>query len=142
MLVPAFFEKKLAESDGICYTYTALEYGYRRGTVCRCTGTGSERMRLLRASPVGHSAFDREPQLEGSICRAASDWVGLAVGIALRFVECAGIPANAGGTAEALSFVPFWGGRAFFFFHTDSTPDPQNQHGITRHTISEGEMQE
>ena len=40
------------------------------------------------------------------------------MGIALRSVECAGSPANAGGTAEASSFVPdFREERLFYFGH-------------------------
>ena len=91
---------------------------------------------------MGHSAFDREPQLEGSIHLAASDWVGLAVGIALRFVECAAVAANAGGTAEALSFVPYGGGRAFFFFPQIRRHIRKFNTACTYETISEGEMQE
>ena len=65
---------------------------------------------------MAHSAFDREPQPEGPPRLSASDWVGFAVWTALRSVECAGFPANAGGTAEASSFVPIVGEKGVFLF--------------------------
>ena len=45
--------------------------------------------------------------------------VGFAVGIALRSVKCAGNPANAGGTAEAASFVPKFGEERRFLLRKE-----------------------
>ena len=46
--------------------------------------------------------------------------VGPAVGIALRSEERAGSPANAGGTAEASSFVPGYGMEGVFLWRTNA----------------------
>ena len=76
---------------------------------------GPERVRKLRALPAEHGPSARSRGSEGgSEVWSSSGFpegkrrrcVGSAVGIALRSVECAGFPANAGGTAEAASFVP------------------------------------
>ena len=96
-------KKILAYFAAVCYTVFDL-FDRGRERLVRVPQAGSERVRSLRAPPAGQGPSAGSRKLEGKGLRPVLRRACRADRVKIR--ECAGCPANAGGTAEASSFVP------------------------------------